>query len=163
MILLALMPGAHAGSSFRVVAAHEWGVRLDDSGAPMGPGLAGYVGYAFAAKIMRIVPEVGVNWAYGRGVLIPRVGGRLQIGWVVTPGVFVHASAPIGDPFATGTVGFDAGLSFDVALPYVHLGAFGGVQGFSGESGPDIPDVNFIGGLQVTLAIPTSKKEAAEP
>lgn len=159
MILLALLPSAVAGDSLRVVVAHEWGVRMVDSGSPMGPGVAGYVGYAFAARIARIVPEVGVGWAYNRNVIVPRVGGRLQIGWLLTPGIYAHGNMAVGDPFPAGTFGFDGGLSLDLALPYVHLGGFGGIQAFAGESGPDIPDLNFVGGVQVTLAIPTRRSK----
>lgn len=159
MITIALASIAHGGSSFRLVAAHEWGVRMDDTSAPMGPGLAAYVGYAAAAKIARIVPEVGVAYAYNRGIWIPRVGARIQIGWLITPGLYAHASSPIGAPFETPTFGFDAGLSLDLALPYIHVGGFGGIQAFGGASGPDVPDLNFVGGLQLTLAIPVGKKE----
>lgn len=159
MIMIALVSSAQAGSSFRLVAAHEWGVRMDDSTAPMGPGVAAYIGYAAAAKIARVVPEVGVGYAYNRQVWVPRIGGRIQIGWLLTPGIYAHASTAIGEPFATPTFGFDAGLSLDLALPYLHFGGFGGIQAFGGSSAPDVPDLNFVGGLQMTLAIPVGKKD----
>ena len=157
MFLIALVSSAQAGDSFRVGIAHEWGVRMTDDVAPMGPGLAGYVGYAIGLKILRFVPEVGIGWAYNRNVLIPRAGGRIQIGWILTPGIYAHGSMAVGDPFASGTFGFDGGLSFDIAVPYVQFGGFGGIQAFAGESGPNIPDLNFVGGVQVTLTVPTRR------
>lgn len=159
MLPIALLSTALAGDSLRLGFAHEWGVRATDTNAPMGPGAAVYVGYAFGAPLVKFVPEIGVLYAYGRDVWVPRAGLRVQIGFILLPGIFVHAASPIGSPFEAPTFGFDAGLSLDIELPYIKLGGFGGLQAFGGASGPDIPDVNFIGGLQLTIAIPTSKDD----
>ncbi|MCB9673557.1 MAG: hypothetical protein H6737_00485 [Alphaproteobacteria bacterium] len=149
---------ALAGTHVHLAASHEWGVPMSAEGSPLGPGIAAHVGPSFSLKIARLIPEIGATYHYETGVIVPRAGGRLIIGWILTPGVYAHANAAIGEPFAAPTPGFDAGISLHLSIPFVRVGGYGGIEVFGGESGPGIPDQNFIGGLEIALSIPLKKK-----
>ena len=157
LLPLLLTPTASAGDILRIGVGHEWAIGMTPEDTSIGNSLSANAGYGFALKIAKLIPEIGLSYAYQSNILIPRAGARLQIGWILTPGVYAHANMPIGGPFATGTLGFDAGVSLHVAIPFVQIGAVGGIQVFGGESGPGIPDKNFVGMLEIALALPVNR------
>lgn len=165
MALLAAIAlhSAHARPTFNLGIGHEWAIPVTAEGAPLGPGIAGHVGLGIGLKIARLIPEVGIAGYYEQGVLVPRVGGRLLIGWIVTPGVYAHAAGAIGGPFAEPAIGFDGGASLELAVPYVRVGAYGGMQVFGGPSGPGIPDQTIVGGLHIVLSIPIGAEDDSVP
>lgn len=153
-----IAPRAHASDFVHVGVAHEWTVATEPGGPSLGEGVAGSLGYGIRLKILRLVPEVGVAYYYTRDVWVPRVGARLLVGFVVTPGLYAHANAALGGPFGDALpVGFDAGGSLHLSVPFVRAGGYAGIQAFGGASGPDIPDVGFVVGVELALALPTSK------
>lgn len=158
MLWLALLPSASAKDIVHVAVAHEWSERFTRDAGQMGPSVRLDVGYGKGIGIGKLIPEVGLAVAYDREMLVPRAGIRAILGWVVTPGAYAHVNTTVGGPFRSGTLGFDAGLTLDVSLPFVRFGGFGGLQVFGGEPGPDIPDQNWVGGLEVALSLPTRRK-----
>ena len=154
--LMALSSSAHAGDVIHVAAGHAWTQRFTRDAAQLGPVLQLDVGYGKGIGIGKIIPEAGLGLAYGSGALIPRVGARAILGWLVTPGVYAHANVALGGPFGAAP-GFDGGITLDLSLPFVRVGGFAGVQVFGGASGPDIPDQNFVGGIELVLSLPTTK------
>jgi hypothetical protein len=163
VLAVSTLAPAHARSTFNLGVGHEWAVPVSAEGAALGPGLQGSVGYGIGLKVARLIPEIGVSGYYEQGVLVPRVGGRFLIGWILTPGVYAHAAAAIGGPFAEPAIGFDGGASLELAVPFVRVGAYGGMQVFGGPSGPGIPDQTFVGGLQIVLSIPLGKDDELMP
>ena len=159
-LLLPAIAPAHADRPhLHLAAGHEWGVPMSAEGGRLGPGVQAAIGPSFSLKIARIIPEVGASYHYESEVLVPRAGARAIIGWILTPGVYAHANAAVGGPFAEPQFGFDAGASLHLSIPYLRVGGYGGIEVFGGESGPDIPDQSFIGGLELHLAIPVGKKK----
>lgn len=153
-------PAAHASNFVHVGAAHEWAIPTEAAGPALGPGVAATLGYGVRLKIARLIPEVGAAYYYESGVFVPRAGARLILGFLITPGIYAHANAAIGGPFGDALpFGFDAGASLHMTIPYVRFGGYGGIQAFGGETGPDIPDVGFVGGLEIALVLPTKKTE----
>lgn len=150
-------PDAQARDIVHVAVSHEWSERFTRDAGSLGPSLKADVGFGKGIGIGKIIPEVGVGYAYQSGILVPRAGARAILGWVVTPGMYTHVNAGIGGPFASPVLGFDAGLTLDLSLPFVRVGGFGGVQVFGGPSGPTIPDQNWVFGLEIALSIPVTK------
>jgi len=163
LALLVLISGrsAFAGTQLHLAASHEWAVPMESGTASLGPGIAAHAGPSFSLKLARIIPEIGASYHYQTGVLVPRAGGRLILGWLITPGVYAHANTAIGGVFAEPTFGFDAGASLHLSIPYLRVGGYGGIEVFGGQTGPTIPDQNFVGGIEIALAIPL-KKEVEE-
>ncbi|MEZ4321959.1 MAG: hypothetical protein R3F61_31095 [Myxococcota bacterium] len=163
LLALGISSPALAGTQLHLGAAHEWGVPMSAEGGRLGPGVAASIGPSFGLKIARLIPEVGASYHYESGVLVPRAGGRLILGWIVTPGVYAHANCAVGGPFADPTLGFDAGVSAHLSIPFVRVGGYGGIEVFGGESGPGIPDQSFIGAVEIAVSIPLGKKSDDEP
>jgi hypothetical protein len=139
---------------------------MSAEGGRLGPGVQASLGPSFSLKIARIIPEIGASYYYDSDVLVPRVGGRAILFWLLTPGIYAHANAAVGGPFAEPELGFDAGASLHLSIPYIRVGGYGGIQVFGGETGPGIPDQSFVGGLEIAVSIPLGKKpeeEADEP
>lgn len=159
--LLALVATAAARPTFNLGIGHEWALPVNAGDAALGPGIKGDLGVGIGLKVLRLIPEVGVAGYYEQGVIVPRVGGRLLVGWILTPGAYAHAAGAIGGPFAEPVLGFDSGLSLELAVPYVRVGATAGLQVFGGASGPEIPDQGWVGGLHVVLSLPLKRDDAA--
>ena len=162
MTLFALATLAQARDVLHVTASHEWSQRLSRDAGQMGPSLKLDVGFGKGIGIGKIIPEVGLAYAYERQVIVPRVGVRAILGWLITPGVYAHVNGAWsggGGPFPSPVLGFDSGASLHLQLPYIRISAFGGVQFFGGPSGADIPDRNVVGGLELVLALPVRRDE----
>lgn len=153
-----LTPSAQARDVVHVTAGYAFTERFTRDAGQLGPMLQLDVGYGKGIGIGKIIPEVGLGLAHDTGVLVPRVGARAILGWLITPGVYAHGNVALGGPFGAAP-GFDSGITLDLSLPYVRVGAFGGIQVFGGESGPDIPDQNLVGGFEVVLSLPVGRDD----
>ena len=163
LLALALLASpADAGTKAVLGVHHEWTAPMADSGGTLGGGIGGDVGLGFNFKIARLIPEIGATYYYNSGVVTPRLGGRFLFGFIVMPGVYTHVNSAFGGPF-NGELGFDAGVSLDIAVPFVRFGGYGGLMFQGGEGGAGIPDQNFVAGIQIAFSIPLKAVKAATP
>lgn len=146
-------PAAMAGNGVIIGVESTYGIPMDDTTDRLGLGLGGTIGYQFDFIAVKLIPEIGATYFIGPELTVPRIGGRAVIGWIVSPGVYAHFATPIGPPFATGTPGADAGLTLELSIPRLRVGAHAGVLVF-GDPLPDYPrgpDTSFMGGLQLQI------------
>jgi hypothetical protein len=84
------------------------------------------VGYSADLGLVSVVPEVAV--AKFSDIWIPKIGGRIQVGKVIEPGVYGHLLLPLFRQ-ESPVSGWDAGAVLDfTAAPMIDVGLHGGVM-----------------------------------
>jgi hypothetical protein len=115
---------AHAGAV--VGLQTEYAAPLEANDGPAGLGLSGRVGYGVDLGLFSVVPEMEV--AKFSDIWVPKIGGRVQIGKGLEPGIYGHLLLPLWRQ-ASPVRGWDAGVVLDItAAPMIDVGIHGGAM-----------------------------------
>jgi hypothetical protein len=109
--------------------------------------------------VLQLTPEIGGAYHTFSGAASPKfsqgiVGGRLQFGKVLEPGMYAHLgyghlSGAVGDGYSGASV--DAGVTLDLTLlPLIDVGAHVGYNGLLKSGGHDAFD-SYVVGLHAAL------------
>lgn len=136
--VLALAGTAHASSGTAIGVDIDYTNGINEPAVSSGTGFNVRLGYKLDLLVLQLTPEIGGGYHTFSGDLSPKfsqgiVGGRLQFGKVLEPGLYAHLG--YGHLSAAGFDGHsgataDAGVTLDLTLlPLLDVGVHGGYNG----------------------------------
>ena len=128
---------AHASSGTAIGVDLDYTNGINEAGVGSGTGFNVRLGYKLDLLLAQLTPEIGggyhtfsgdANLKLSQGI----VGGRLQFGKILEPGIYTHLGYGHASADGLGHSGatFDAGVTLDLTLlPLLDLGVHAGYNG----------------------------------
>jgi hypothetical protein len=156
---------AHASSGTAIGLDLDYTNGINEAGVSSGTGFNVRLGYKLDLLLVQLTPEVGGGYHTFSGDLSPKfsqgfVGGRLQFGKILEPGIYTHLGyghlsgsetlcLDVGctsiDASHSGAT-FDAGVTLDLTLlPLLDLGVHAGYNGMLKSGNFDAFDTYVLG------------------
>ena len=145
---------AHAKSGTALGLDLDYTNGINEPHVSKGTGFNVRLGYKLDLLVLQLTPEVGGAYHTFSGAASPKfsqgiIGGRLQFGKVLEPGLYAHLgyghlSGDAVDGYSGATA--DAGITLDLTLlPLLDVGAHAGYNGMLKSGGHDAFDSYVVG------------------
>lgn len=145
---------AHAGSGTAIGVDLDYAHGINEPQVGAGTGFNGRLGYKLDLLVLQVTPEIGGGYhtfSGDRNAKLSQafVGGRLQFGKILEPGLYAHLGyGHLGQSGGGGHSGAtaDAGVTLDLTLlPLIDLGVHGGYKGMLKSGDYDAFDSYVLG------------------
>ena len=137
LVILAAAPEAKASSGTAIGVDLDYTNGINEARVGSGTGFDVRLGYKLDLLVLQLTPEIGGGYHTFSGDAAAKlsqaiVGGRLQYGKLLEPGVYAHLGYGHLSDFGVGHSGAtaDAGVTLDLTLlPMIDLGVHAGYNG----------------------------------
>ncbi|MET0793641.1 MAG: hypothetical protein ABW061_19130 [Polyangiaceae bacterium] len=144
---------AHASSGTAIGVDLDYTNGINEPHVGSGTGFNVRLGYKLDLLVLQVTPEIGGAYHTFSGDVSPKfsqgiVGGRLQFGKILEPGLYAHLGYGHLSALGTGHSGAtaDAGVTLDLTLlPIVDLGIHAGYNGMLKSGDYDAFDSYVLG------------------
>lgn len=158
VVALVAARSAHASSGKAIGVDIDYANGINESHVNSGTGFNVRFGYKLDLLVLQLTPEIGGGYhtfsgsadaKFSQGI----VGGRLQFGKILSPGMYAHLGYGHLSAFGTGHSGAtaDAGVTLDLTfLPMIDVGVHAGYNGLL-KSGDNPAFDSYVLGAHASL------------
>jgi hypothetical protein len=158
LVALVVTRSAHASSGKAIGVDIDYINGINESHVNSGTGFNVRLGYKLDLLVLQLTPEIGGGYHTFSGAAEAKlsqgiVGGRLQFGKILEPGMYAHLGYGHLSAFGSGHSGAtaDAGVTLDLTfLPMIDVGVHAGYDGLL-KSGADQAFDSYVLGAHASL------------